>query len=115
MADFTKRTAADMAMNNPGVNMGTTGSMQEVDWGAHDQHWQQHYASRPYVKADRGYEHYRPAYRYGAEARLRHAGRDWTDVEPELERDWAAHPHSARSPWQEAKDAVREAWERIRH
>ncbi len=31
MADFTKDTAADIAANNPGLNMGTSGSMHETD------------------------------------------------------------------------------------
>lgn len=34
MADFTRDTAADMAAGNPGINMGTSGSMKDMEWGS---------------------------------------------------------------------------------
>jgi hypothetical protein len=120
MADFTKGSAADMAAGNPGINMGTSGSMRDVDeytdseWEPHERHWREHFASRPYVQADRGYEHYRDAYRYGASSAARHRGREWHVVEPELEGGWTSARGASRSTWAEMKAAARDAWERAR-
>lgn len=36
MADFTKDSVADMAAANPGLNMGTTGSMRETERSSDD-------------------------------------------------------------------------------
>jgi len=59
------------------------------------------------------YEDYEPAYRFGHSLRgdRRYAGRSWTEVEGEAQRDWSTrYPDS---PWQRFKDAVRHAWERV--
>src|SRR6185312_3610074 len=91
MADFTKGSAADMAADNPGVNMGTTGSMHDLHWEAvDDEYWRANYASRPYVHADRSYEYYRPAFQYGAHSATHHGHRPWSDVEADLARGWTA-------------------------
>ena len=120
MADFTKNSVADMAAANPGINMGTSGSMHDVQWGTEgwgqtdDAHWRENYHTRPYARADRPYEHYQPAYRYGATSATRHAGREWNDVEADLERGWNEARGDSGSAWHEAKDAVRDAWDRVR-
>jgi hypothetical protein len=120
MPDFTRNSAADIAAGNPGINMGTTGALHDVDWGteglgeADDAHWRQSYHTRPYVQADRGYEFYRPAYSYGTYAASQYSGREWDDVESELERGWDAARGHSKSAWHEVKDAVRDAWDRVR-
>jgi len=114
MADFTKNSAADIVADNPGVNMGTSGSMHEIDWGTEDLYWREQYATRPYARADQDYEHFQQAYRYGAESRARHAGREWNEVEPELERGWDGYRGKSQSRWTEVKDAVRDAFHRGR-
>ncbi|HEU4628299.1 MAG TPA: hypothetical protein VFS08_01090 [Gemmatimonadaceae bacterium] len=80
-----------------------------------DAYWAEHYPTRPYAAADRGYEHYRPAYRYGWEARTRHhdSGRSYDEVEPELERDWERHRGTSSLGWHDARHAARDAWHRI--
>ncbi len=35
----------------------------------------------------------------------------FSDVEPEIERDWSKH--NAGRPWEKMKDAVRYGWERV--
>lgn len=121
MADFSQPLAADRIMERADINTGTSGSLSETTrhsdelWTEHDAHWSRHFQSRPYAQADRGYDHYRPAYRYGHDAAHRHAGRDWHDVEPELERGWdTARGSTSHSTWHEAKDAARDAWDRAR-
>ena len=121
MADFANKNVFDnMPGGNPGINMGTTGSMHDMNWGTDgwgqtDQdHWRQRFSGRPYVQADRGYEHYEPAYRYGTQAARVHAGREWNDVEGDLERGWDKARGASKSTWAEMKDAVRDAWDRVR-
>jgi len=121
MADIRDSNVFDsMPSGNPGINMGTTGSMHEVDWGtegwsdADREHWRQSFSSRPYVQADRGFEHYEPAYRYGTAAAHHHANREWNDVEGDLERGWDKARGTSKSAWGDAKDAVRDAWDRVR-
>lgn len=114
MADFTKDSAADIAADNPGANLGTSGSLREIDWGTEDAYWRAEYATRPYARADRDYAHFEPAYRYGVESRARHEGRDWNDVEHEIESGWHAYRGTSQTAWAEIKDAVRDAFHRGR-
>ncbi|HEY3058123.1 MAG TPA: YsnF/AvaK domain-containing protein [Chloroflexota bacterium] len=70
------------------------------------QRWQQRYGS-----TGERWETSEPAYRYGYEMRNRpeYRGRRWADVEPDLNRDWSArHPDS---PWDRARESIRETWE----
>ena len=114
MADLNRdRNLSDMAADRADINTGTAGSMSSVSWGTEDAYWRESYRSRPYFKADRDYEFYRPAYQYGSEATSHYRGRDWNDVEPELERGWDKARGASKSTWQEVKDAVRDAWDRV--
>ena len=94
----------------------STGSGTNIDWSAEDEHWRSSYASRPYARADRGYEHYQGAYRYGFESASRHRDRDWSAVEGDLRSGWDRYEHrgSGNSAWDDVKDAVRDAWDRVR-
>lgn len=87
MADFTRNSVADMAAGNPGLNMGTSGSLHETDrvsdelWQQQDDdHWRERYGSRPYAQADRSYAHHQPAFRFGHEAAHHHRDREWRDA-----------------------------------
>ena len=66
-----------------------------------------------YAQTGRPYADYEPAYRYGyvlaSDPRYQHC--DWGVVEPEARRGWADH---GRATWEEFKDAVRRAWDRVR-
>ena len=122
MADFTNPSAsiADMAAGNPGINMGTTGSMRETEyasddlWGQHEAHLREQYPTRAYASAERPYEHYQPAYRYGHTSATQHAGREWSEVEGDLERGWDRARGASTSAWHDVKDAARDAWDRVR-
>ena len=78
-----------------------------------DRHWEQSYRGRDYVAEGDTYDQYRPAYRYGSESRLRHAGRSWDEVEPDLGRDWESRPDRGSMTWERAKNAVRDGWHSI--
>jgi hypothetical protein len=49
----------------------------------------------------------------GFDAATRYRGRKWGDVEKDLERDWDKYPNRGSSTWQQMKDAVRDAWDRV--
>jgi hypothetical protein len=80
-----------------------------------DSYWRDHYLTRPYADDTLSYDHYRPAYRYGWEARTRHAGRRWDEVERELERGWRENRGASRLGWSDARQAARDAWQRVEH
>jgi hypothetical protein len=71
--------------------------------------WEQSYRSSGY-----DYDRFRPAYQYGytlANDR-RYRGRDWNDFERDARRDWETQHPGDR--WEDVKDAVRHAWQRVR-
>lgn len=82
-------------------------------WDDEDRYWRDRFASRPYITADRGYDYYRPAYRYGWESGGRYRGRAWNEVEADLEQGWTRARGESGSTWQDVKEAVRDAWDRI--
>ena len=75
-----------------------------------DAFWRKSFAGRDYTDADRGYDYYRPAYRYGWESRDRHSGRTFDEIEGELRSDW--DQDAAGMDWDQARAAVRDAYER---
>ena len=83
-------------------------------WNDEDMYWRENYRTRPYASAtDRGYDYYQPAYRYGYDAANRYRDRSWNDVESELSRDWSSYEYRGTSTWEQIKDAVRDAWDRM--
>jgi hypothetical protein len=94
----------------------------EFDATEEERYWREHFADRPYRRLDRGYEWYAPAYRYGWESARKippEDGRTFEEVEEELKGGWlglggmVADETPARE-WHEAREAVRDAWNRIR-
>ncbi len=89
---------------------GTVGAASGSGWDqvmpSYRERWQQRYGS----SGDR-WEDTEPAYRYGHEMRSRpeYRGRQWTEVEPEFQRDWVKR--NPDKPWDKASRAVRETWD----
>jgi hypothetical protein len=81
-------------------------------WTDEDKYWRENYATRPYGQGV-PYDSLSGGYRYGTESATRHAGRSWTDVEADLERDWDRYEYRGQSTWAQVKGAVRDAWDRI--
>ena len=77
-----------------------------------DSYWTENYHTRPYASG-KDYEFYQPAYRYGSEAASRFKGRQWNDIESDLSRSWKSYEHRGDSTWEQIKDAVRDAWDRV--
>ena len=78
-----------------------------------DAWWRDNYGELQDIQADRGYDHYRPAFEYGWNAYGQHRGKQWADVESDLERDWATQ--NTERQWAEHRGAVRHAFERALH
>jgi hypothetical protein len=115
MADFDKRNVADMAADNPGIDAGTTGRKRSVNWDDQDMYWRDNYGARPYTQADRRYEYYQPAYKYGHEAAFTYGGRAWdTEIDHDLERGWEQARGESNCSWGEVREAVKDAYDRTR-
>jgi hypothetical protein len=103
--------------NVPGATGGAeaSGVTGFTEWGREETYWRDNFSSRPYARGDRGFDVFRPAYRYGTESANRLRGRKWSDVEPELRSGWERYEHrgASHSAWADIKDAVRDAWDRV--
>ena len=83
-------------------------------WPDEDAYWRTNYRTRPYASsARRDYDYYEPGYRYGFEAANRYHDRSWSDVERDLAREWNTYQYRGSSTWEQIKDAVRDAWDRV--
>ena len=87
--------------------------MDKFNWEEEDEYWRSNYRTRPYASADSDYDSYRPGYRYGFEAAQRYHDREWDDIELDLSRSWNSYEHRGTSTWQQVKNAVRDAWDRV--
>jgi hypothetical protein len=77
---------------------------------AQDSYWRERFIEREYVDPERDYEYYRSAYRYGWESSDRHRDRSFDEVESDLKAGW--DPDRAGLEWDEARPAVRDAFEK---
>ncbi|QYR53268.1 glycine zipper domain-containing protein [Lysobacter soyae] len=79
---------------------------------ATDRYYKNEYANSDYAKGDYSYENdYRPAYRYGTQARSMNTDAKWDDkLEANLEQGWNRTKGASRLAWQDAKGAVKDAW-----
>jgi hypothetical protein len=105
---------ADLNNRDTQRTAGTAGTTAgRSDWSTDESYWRDTFSSRPYARADRGFDYYRPAYRYGFESANRHLGKQWNDVEPDLRSGWDRYEQRGESTWENIKDAVRDAWDRV--
>ena len=79
-------------------------------------YWRENFKSRPYYRSGKEYSEYEPAYRYGWESASRadYRGKNFSDVERDLELGWSRSEGSRPQPWQDAKAATKDAWDRAR-
>lgn len=86
---------------------------EAMDPTAEQAYWRENYANRPYVGGDRSFDDYGPAYGVGASAFTQYPGRSFDDVEPDLSRDWSSARGKSNLDWAGAKEASRDAWNRM--
>jgi uncharacterized protein YcfJ len=89
------------------------GVAERIDPTVEDTYWRDNYQTRPYAKADVGYDSYQPAYKYGWESRSQHAGRKFDEVEGDLATGWDKVRGTSKLAWSDAKQATRDAWDRV--
>ena len=94
-------------------NQGSQANQAGTDWTTEERYWRDNFKSRPYARPNQSFDEIAPAYRYGTESANRFNGRQWNDVETDLERGWDQARGASRSTWQDAKQAVRDAWDRV--
>lgn len=92
------------------------GAAEKVNPTVENDYWRENYQSRSYVQKNEPYETYQPAYQAGYEGYTRHgsSGKPYDEIEPDLRQDYEVH-HAGGSglSWDQAKHAVRDAWERV--
>ena len=86
---------------------------ERIDPTGETEYWKHSYQSRPYFDKAQTWDDYEPAYRYGWESRTAHRDRSWdTNLENDLERGWDKAKGKSKMAWNQAKNAVRDAWDR---
>ncbi len=86
---------------------------ESIDPTVEDAYWRDNHQSRPYADKAVSYDHYRPAYQQGWEARSLHHDKTWDQIEPELESQWTSRRGNSSLDWKNARHASKDAWERI--
>ena len=76
----------------PVISAESSQALRGPDWETEDAYWQSAYPERTYARADRTYEYYRSAYRYGTESAIRWRGREWDEVESALRTGCQSEP-----------------------
>ena len=106
-------TAVGMAVGAVVGGLIGKGVAEKIDPTVEDAYWRTNYSSRHYVDKSRAYETYQPAYRTGYEGYTRHAGKPFTEVEDDLQQNYYANRGTSDLEWDKAKQATRDAWERL--
>jgi hypothetical protein len=85
-----------------------------LDWTTEDEYWRTNYKHRPYAGFN-DYHYWQPAYRYGYESAQRYPNKTWDTVKADLRSGWDSYEHrpDGLTTWEEVKDAVHDAWDRI--
>lgn len=83
-------------------------------------YWKNNHMHRDYFNSTIAYDNYAPAYRFGIEAYSTYVGRDFGQIEAQLEKQWNNEIHNeergtSRLTWDTAKLATRDAYERLCH
>jgi len=89
------------------------GVAEKMDPTVEDDYWKTHYSKQKYVESNTPYSTYQPAYRVGYEGRNRYPGKKFEEVESDLQRDYESSKGSATLSWEKAKQATRDAWNRV--
>jgi hypothetical protein len=89
------------------------GVAEKIDPTVEDGYWKENYSKRPYVEKNVSFETYQPAYRTGYEGATRYRGKRFSDIEPDLRRDYEKARGKSGLEWDKARLATRDAWDRV--
>ncbi len=105
MANLENRSDPNLATTPIGTFSG--------DWTRDRGWWRENYRNRPYALADRSFEDYEPGYRYAYDTYPRYKGRKFSDIETDLRTGFNKFEARGQSTWENVKDAVRDAWDKL--
>lgn len=89
------------------------GVAEQIDPEHETEYWRNAYQTRPYAKHEYDFDHdYSAAYRYGLQAREQNRSRTFDEIEGELRNAWDASCGQSRLDWEDARPAVRDAFNR---
>jgi hypothetical protein len=83
-----------------------------IDPTTEDNWLRDNYKSRPYYREGDTFETYHPAYQYGAQAESKWGDDSFENIEDSLETDWDETEHSTSMPWDHARGAVKDSYDR---
>lgn len=88
---------------------------EKIDPTVEQAYWKDEYKNRPYYSEDHDYDTtYAHAHRHGWESRQAHADKTFDEAEPVLHEQWnSQYREPSRLEWEQARDATRDAWDRI--
>lgn len=91
------------------------GAAEAVNPTMEEGYWKDNYKTRPYYQNGKDFDYYSPAYRYGWEAASKpdYRGRQFSDVETDLSRNWDKFRGNVKSEWNDVRHATRDAYERV--
>lgn len=93
--------------------LGGKGVAEMIDPTLEDAYWREQYARSAYVENGESYDIYRPAYQMGYEGCTRYPGKTYEEAESDLQRDYEESGWNSSLPWEKAKYAARDAWDRV--
>ncbi len=92
----------------------TTNPASIAEWSNENTYWRNNYNSRPYYIHGTGYTDYEPAYQYGVDAYNQYPDKAFDDFDSEqLQQGWNERRGSSTLDWSHARDAMRDAYNRI--
>ena len=98
-----------------GIAAGTAaaiaGKSVNVDAANEEHYWREHFSEESYYDGNFTFEDYLPAWRTGWEGRARHGRRSFEEVEQDLQAEFHWNRGQSRLLWEQARDAVRAAFE----
>jgi uncharacterized protein (TIGR02271 family) len=91
------------------------GVAEKVNPTLEREYWSRNYNREPYYQSGRTWDDYEGAYRTGYEGYGRYAGegRTWDEIEADLRREYEKNRGKSKFTWDEARPAVRAAWDRL--
>lgn len=89
------------------------GVAEAIDPTREHDYWSENFSGRDYVEKGSTFDDYGPAYDLGVDARSRHPGREFDEVDSELSGAWDSRRGTSSLSWESAKHAARDAWNRL--
>ena len=93
--------------------MGDEAEDKAIDLTAEEKYWQENHQSQPHAEEGTTYEHFAPAYRVGAEAAVRHPGKDFHEIEDDIALDYEKNQVGSALPWDRVRGASKAAWSKV--